>query len=109
MTTQLEAPSLDLAKLEAFANQVAGDRAIAYNGLLIYLGDRLGLWRALASVDAATSAQLAQRSGLAERYVREWLAAQAAAGYLTYDPSRQSTRWCSPTTTARPPAWRASR
>lgn len=90
MTAQLDAPALDLAQLEEFATKVAVDRAIAYNGLLVYLGDRLGLWRALASVDSATSTQLAQRSGLAERYVREWLAAQAAAGYVTYDPASAS-------------------
>ena len=95
MTTQIDThtgtaevtDSVDLAKLEDFAGKVAVDRAVAYNGVLVYLGDRLGLWRALASVDNATSAQLAQSSGLAERYVREWLSAQAAAGYVTYDPA----------------------
>ncbi|QBR91151.1 class I SAM-dependent methyltransferase [Nocardioides euryhalodurans] len=85
MTTQLDAPSVDLTRLEEFATKVAVDRAIAYNGVLAYLGDRLGLWRALASVADTTSEELAERSGLAERYVREWLATQAAAGYVTYD------------------------
>jgi SAM-dependent methyltransferase len=51
---------------------------------LVVLGDRLGLYRALAA-RPATAAELAQRSELAERYVREWLNAQAAAGYVTYD------------------------
>ncbi|CAN5344984.1 class I SAM-dependent methyltransferase [soil metagenome] len=87
MTTQQDVRQLDLASVEAFAIRFAGERAIAYNGLLVYLGDRLGLWRALASVDGATSTELADRLGLAERYVREWLSAQAAAGYLTYDSS----------------------
>lgn len=75
----------DLAALEQFATKVALDRAAAYHGVLVYLGDRLGLWRTLASLDAATSVELAERAGLAERYVREWLGAQAAAGYVTYD------------------------
>jgi SAM-dependent methyltransferase len=85
MTTQLDAPEIDLASVEAFAARVAADQAAAYNAVLIHLGDRLGLWRALASVDSATSAELSERSGLAERYVREWLSAQAAAGYVDYD------------------------
>ncbi len=85
MTTQLQAPALDLAAVEAFAGKVAADQAAAYNAVLVYLGDRLGLWKALASVDSATSDELAERSGLAERQVREWLAAQAANGYVGYD------------------------
>jgi SAM-dependent methyltransferase len=87
MTTQLEAPAptIDLAAVEEFFGKVAADSAAGYNAVLVYLGDRLGLWRALSSVDRATSEQLAERSGLAERYVREWLSAQAAAGYVTYD------------------------
>lgn len=99
MTTQLDAPSHgaagdrtvpDLALLEEFATKVALDRAAAYHGALIHLGDRLGLWKTLASVDSATSEQLAERSGLAERYVREWLSAQAAGGYVTYDAPTRS-------------------
>ena len=77
---------LDEELVEAFAMKVVGDRAHAYNSVLVYLGDRLGIWSALASVPSATSAELAGRTGLAERYLREWLSAQAAAGYLRYDP-----------------------
>jgi SAM-dependent methyltransferase len=79
------AAPLDLAAVEAFAMKVAVDHAVASNAALGYLGDRLGLWRALASVQSVTSSELADRSGLAERYVREWLSAQAAAGYVRYD------------------------
>jgi SAM-dependent methyltransferase len=82
---QVQATAPDLARLEQFATKVATDRAIAYNGVLAYLGDRLGLWRALASVTDSTSEELAERCGLAERHVREWLATEAAAGYLEYD------------------------
>jgi len=90
MTAQLEAPVLDFGKLEEFAGKVAADQAAAYNAILVYLGDRLGLWRALASVETATAAELADRSGIARRYAEEWLAAQAANGYVTYDGATES-------------------
>lgn len=76
---------IDLAAVEDFYGKVAIDQAAAYNAVLVYLGDRLGLWRTLATAGAVTSEQLAERSGLAERYLREWLSAQAAAGYVEYD------------------------
>jgi SAM-dependent methyltransferase len=83
LTVAQDAP--DLAVLEEFATKVALDRAAGYHSVLVYLGDRLGLWRTLATLENATSAELAERSGVAERYLREWLGAQAAAGYVTYD------------------------
>ncbi|HEY5845283.1 MAG TPA: class I SAM-dependent methyltransferase [Microlunatus sp.] len=82
--------AIDEARVEAFAGKIVHDLGIGHNTLLAYLGDRLGLWRALASHPGSTSAELAQRCGYAERYVREWLAAQAAAGYVTYEPADQS-------------------
>ncbi len=88
--TTAPAAQLDEELAHAFAMKVLGDRAHAYNSVLVYLGDRLGIWRALASVPSATSAELAERTGLAERYLREWLAAQAAAGYLGYDPQTRT-------------------
>lgn len=90
MTAQLEASDLDLARLEEFAGKVSTDQAAAYNAILVYLGDRLGLWRALASLGTATVAELSERSGIAQRYLQEWLAAQAANGYVTYDASADS-------------------
>jgi SAM-dependent methyltransferase len=81
---------IDEGALEAFAGRVAADQGAAYNSVLAYLGDRLGLWRTLASAGPVTSAGLAARSGLAERYVHEWLCAQAATGYVTYDPTRDT-------------------
>ncbi|MDO9486577.1 MAG: class I SAM-dependent methyltransferase [Actinomycetota bacterium] len=80
-------PEVDPARVEEFVVKVATDLGTAHNSVLAYLGDRLGLWSALASHPGSTSAQLATRTGLAERYLREWLAAQAAAGYITYEPS----------------------
>lgn len=80
------APTPDIQRVQQFAAKVAGDLGLAHNSVLAYLGDRLGLWAALAAQPGTTSAQLARRLGLVERYVREWLAAQAAAGYVEYDP-----------------------
>jgi SAM-dependent methyltransferase len=90
MTAQLDRPVLDLATLEEFAGKVAVDQAAAYNAILVYLGDRLGLWRALGSAGTASADELAERSGIAPRYAQEWLAAQAANGYLTYDAGTES-------------------
>jgi SAM-dependent methyltransferase len=84
------AAAIDEAKVEEFAGKVVTDLGIGHHALLAYLGDRLGLWRSLAAHPGSTSAELAQRCGYTERYVREWLAAQAAAGYVTYDPATQS-------------------
>ncbi|MGO9899790.1 MAG: methyltransferase domain-containing protein [Solirubrobacteraceae bacterium] len=56
------------------------------NSALVVMGDRLGLYRALARTGGLSPAELADRTGTAERYVREWLGAQAAGGYVTYDP-----------------------
>ena len=84
------APTLDQAKLEAFVGQVVVDMGAAISGLMLHLGDRLGLYQAMAGAGPITPAALAERTGTTERYVREWLAAQAAAGYVTYDPATQS-------------------
>ena len=56
------------------------------NAALVVMGDKLGLYRALAGAGPLTPAELARRTGSAERYVREWLNAQAAGGYVEYDP-----------------------
>ena len=53
----------------------------------VYLGDRLGLYRALAEGGPATPAELAERTGTHERYAREWLSLLTSAGYLAYDPA----------------------
>ena len=77
---------IDETKLEAFTAQVFGDLAACYGGVMVSLGDRLGLYEALAGAGSLSSAEVAERSGCAERYVREWLNSQVAAGYLEYDP-----------------------
>jgi SAM-dependent methyltransferase len=82
--------AIDESKVEAFAGKIVHDLGIGHNTLLAYLGDRLGLWRTLASHPGSTSVELARRCGYSERYVREWLAAQAAAGYVSYEPVARS-------------------
>jgi hypothetical protein len=78
--------SIDEAKVEHFQHQIVGDLGAAMSSVLIHIGDRLGLYRAMGDGEPVTSATLAARTGLAERYVREWLHNQAAAGWITYDP-----------------------
>jgi hypothetical protein len=56
------------------------------NTALVVMGDRLGLYRALTGAGPLSPAELAERTGTAERYIREWLNAQAAGGYVEYDP-----------------------
>jgi Methyltransferase domain len=78
---------LEQAAVEAFAERVLGDYAGANAFFMAGIGDRLGLFKELAANGAATSDELATRTRLQERYVREWLAGMAAAGYLDYDPA----------------------
>jgi SAM-dependent methyltransferase len=75
----------DRTRLEQFMEKMVGDMGAAISAALVTLGDRLGLYKALAEGGPVSSAELAQRSGCTERYLREWLAAQAAAGYVTFD------------------------
>lgn len=81
--------TVDLGKVEEFAQQVIGDQSKVFSGLLTYLGDRLGLYRAMAGAGPISPVQLAVRTGCDERSVREWLAGQAACGYVTYNPSTE--------------------
>ncbi|TMR91216.1 class I SAM-dependent methyltransferase [Nonomuraea basaltis] len=77
---------MDLSKVESFNLQIAQESLGAGLTLLNHLGDRLGLFRAMAGSGYLTSEELAGRTGLAERYVREWLSTQAVAGHVDYDP-----------------------
>lgn len=70
-----------------FAERVLRDASAAVVTVLAALGDQLGLFKDFAANGDATSVELAQRTGIRERYAREWLAAMASAGYLGYDPS----------------------
>jgi SAM-dependent methyltransferase len=83
------APPFDEAKMHAFVGKMVGEVGATLTGALVLIGDRLGLYRALAAQGPLTSEALASATGTHERYVREWLANQAASGYLEYDPHTQ--------------------
>jgi 2-polyprenyl-3-methyl-5-hydroxy-6-metoxy-1,4-benzoquinol methylase len=89
MTTS-KAFAVDDAKLEAFVGQAVTDMGAAISGLLLHIGDRLGLYRAMAGAGPLTSAELAKRTATTERYVREWLGNQTAGGYVVYDPAART-------------------
>jgi ubiquinone/menaquinone biosynthesis C-methylase UbiE len=73
-------------ELEALIGRVVSDLGAAANAALVIVGNRLGLYRALAEIGPTTPGELARRAGASERCVREWLATQAASGYVNYDP-----------------------
>lgn len=77
-------PTLDEARLNAFLGAAVGDLGAAISASLMLVGDRLGLYKALADAPA-TPQELADRTGTHARYVREWLGNQAAGGYVQYD------------------------
>lgn len=87
MTSISQSPPLDPQRVEAFLGQVLTDLGATTNTALVRIGDALGLYRAMADGVPVTAAALAESTGTAERYVREWLNAQAAGGYVTYDPA----------------------
>lgn len=84
-TQTIDPPAIDEAKAGAFTGRVLGDTAAAATIVLAAIGDKLGLFKNLATEGPATSAELAQRTRTTERYAREWLAGMAAAGYITYE------------------------
>lgn len=77
-------------KLNALLGKMVGDLGAAVNGALVIIGDKLGLYRALHQNGPLNSQELADRTGTAERYVREWLSAQAAQGYLEYQADNKA-------------------
>ena len=87
-----EKQQLDWDKIKKFSKQVSNDIGAAMLGALSYIGDRLGIFSALAQAGAVTSAGLAEKTGLSERYLREWLGAMTAAGYVNYDAAAADLR-----------------
>src|SRR5919205_3635497 len=82
----MSAQAIDEAKLEAFMGQAVTDMGAVISAPLFVIGEKLGLYKAMANAGPLTSEEVAERAGLAERYVREWLRNQAAGGYIEYDP-----------------------
>src|SRR3954469_15643925 len=79
--------AVDFEKVQAFAGKVLTDSSATFATTLAALGDRLGLFKALAAGGPATSVDLAARAGIDERYAREWLGGMTNAGYLQHDPA----------------------
>jgi SAM-dependent methyltransferase len=80
----MNAPAIDMAKVEAFTMRAIGDVTAGYTGVMVSLGHKLGLYKAMAGAGPLSAKEVARRASCAERYVREWLNAQAAGGYLGY-------------------------
>ena len=85
--TTAQAPALDMNKLNTFIGQFVTDLGASVHAGMVVIGEKLGLYKALAE-GPVSPAELARKTGTDERYIREWLASQAAGGYVTYDGSR---------------------
>src|SRR5215831_16960549 len=81
-----QTPALNMDKLNAFMGQFVTDLGASVHAGMVVIGEKLGLYKALAS-EPMNAVQLAARTATDERYLREWLASQAAGGYITYDDS----------------------
>src|SRR5215217_6493739 len=81
--------AVDEQRLSAFLGKAVGDLGAAVSAVLVSIGDELGLYKALAT-GPLTAHQLAAKAGANERYVREWLANQAAGGYIEYDAATET-------------------
>jgi 2-polyprenyl-3-methyl-5-hydroxy-6-metoxy-1,4-benzoquinol methylase len=79
--------AVDPEKLNAFMGKFVQDLGAAFHGPAVLIGEQLGLYKALGAGGPSTSTELALRTGVGERYLREWLAAEAASGYVEYDPA----------------------
>src|ERR1700685_1688109 len=75
---------IDQSKLHEFVMRAVGEMGAAMNAALILIGEKHGVYKAMSGAGPMTSAELAAKTGTAERYVREWLAAQAAGGFVPF-------------------------
>src|ERR1700704_182262 len=85
MSTVTQPARINEDKMNAFLGKVVGDFGAALSSSLVYIGQKLGLYKALASGEAVTPVELAEKTSTNERYIREWLINQAASGYVEYD------------------------
>ena len=82
--------AIDNEKLQQFMGKILSDFEGAASSVLVYIGDKLGLYKAMYDFGKPiTSQELANLTATSERYIREWLANQAAGGYLVYDSNSQ--------------------
>jgi SAM-dependent methyltransferase len=82
----MNATAIDQSKLESFVTRAIGDLSAGYGGVMVSLGNKLGLYKAMAGAGPLSAEELAARTDCAERYVSEWLNAQAAGGYVDFHP-----------------------
>jgi SAM-dependent methyltransferase len=87
---QIRSRTIDAAKLDLIVSRAIGDLSAGYGGVMVSIGHRLGLYKAMAEAGPISSHQLAARTGCAERYIREWLGSQVAGGYVIYDVAGHS-------------------
>lgn len=80
----------DMQKVQALAGKVIGDIAGAMGVFMAYLGDQAGVYAAIEAAGPVTIEKLAKKTGLNPKYLREWLGANAAAGYVLYDPEKET-------------------
>lgn len=80
----MNTPAIDQAKLESFVMRAVADLSSAYGGVMVSLGNKLGLYKAMAGAGPLNARELAARTGCAERFLNEWLNSQAAGGYVNY-------------------------
>src|SRR5947209_2549468 len=86
MTTETS-PAIDMERLQAVVGSLVTDYNAAMASALVYIGDRNGLFTALAGAGPLTPEELSTRTGQSSRYLTEWLSAMAVSGYVEYDPS----------------------
>jgi SAM-dependent methyltransferase len=79
--------TIDQQKLDTLVGSLLRELSAGYGGVMVSLGDKLGLYRAMAGGGPLSSHEIARRSGCSERYVREWLNSQVAGGYVAYHPA----------------------
>jgi hypothetical protein len=85
MSSAAQGRAIDENRMNDFLGKVIGDFGASLSTALVYIGQKLGLYKAMADSGAVTPAELAERTSTNERYVREWLINQAAGGYAEYD------------------------
>ncbi len=84
--------AIDETKLNEFVGKFAGDLGAVMHAATVLIGDKLGLYKVMADGEPITAKELAERTATDERYMREWLSAQAASGYVEYDPASERFR-----------------
>src|SRR5699024_10286992 len=82
--------AINETKLDAFVQQAISDLAAGFGGVMVSLGHKSGLYKAMHGAGPATAHDVAERAGCAESYVREWLNSQAAGGYVVYDAAQDT-------------------